>query len=90
MEVPKDEPFQATVRQARHGSRSGIRDLVRFFGETKQEVRRISWPTHQELRTSTKVVLSAMLLSGFVLYGVDLVLQGAFHSLNILSLWLAS
>ncbi|MFZ4099632.1 MAG: preprotein translocase subunit SecE [Chlamydiia bacterium] len=65
-------------------------DAVRFFGEVKQEAQRVDWPNPPELRTSTKVVLSAMLLAGFVIYGVDLILQGAMHSLNALSLWIAS
>lgn len=61
----------------------------RFFGEVKQEFWRISWTTPQELRTSTKVVLGGMLLAGFVIYGVDLVLQGTLSLLNSLSFWIA-
>jgi preprotein translocase SecE subunit len=61
----------------------------RFVGEVKQEFWRISWTTPQELRTSTKVVLGGMLLAGFVIYGVDLVLQGALSLLNSLSFWIA-
>lgn len=64
-------------------------EAIRFFGEVKREVRRIDWPGSQELRSSTKVVVGAMLLAGFVTYGVDLILQGAIHSLNALSLWFA-
>lgn len=49
--------------------------LVRFFGEVKQEFKRIDWPKGDSLKGSAKSVLGWMLLAGFVTYGVDLLLE---------------
>ena len=71
------------------GFRQWMIRAFRFLGEVKQEFWRINWTNPQELRTSTKVVLGGMLLAGFVIYGVDLILQGMLSLLNTLSVWIA-
>ena len=79
----QDQP--AAVRGVGHF----LVQAVRFFGSVKSEFWQISWTNPQELRSSTKVVLGGMLLAGFLIYGVDLVLQGAVSLLNSLSFWIA-
>lgn len=33
--------------------------IRRFFGETRVEMRKVTWPTREELRESTKIVIVA-------------------------------
>ncbi len=86
-------PINSSSFKEKAPTAGGLRESIirgfRFLGEVKQEFWRINWTTPQELRTSTKVVLGGMLLAGFVIYGVDLILQGMLSLLNTLSVWIA-
>ena len=33
--------------------------IKRFFGETRVEMRKVTWPTREELKESTKIVIIA-------------------------------
>jgi preprotein translocase subunit SecE len=33
--------------------------IKRFFGETRVEMRKVTWPTREELKQSTKIVIVA-------------------------------
>jgi preprotein translocase subunit SecE len=57
------------------GKRGGAGRFVRFFGELKEEVRRIQWTTKEELKSHTKIVVAAVFLVGISVYGIDLVCQ---------------
>jgi preprotein translocase SecE subunit len=57
------------------GRRGGATRWVRFYGELKEEIRRVHWTTKEELQTHTRVVVGATLLFGILVYVVDLVCQ---------------
>jgi len=46
-----------------------------FFKEVQVEATKVSWPTRQELRDSTIVVIVAVLLVSLFVGGVDYLLQ---------------
>jgi preprotein translocase SecE subunit len=57
------------------GRRGGVTSMARFYGELKEEIRRVHWTTKEELKTYTRVVVGATLFFGVLVYVVDLVCQ---------------
>ncbi|MEG2727391.1 MAG: preprotein translocase subunit SecE [Bacilli bacterium] len=51
--------------------------LVSYIKETKQELKRVSWPTKQELLKNTGVVLTVVISSTILVWALDSVLSGA-------------
>jgi len=49
----------------------GIRRLTGFIGEVRGELAKTDFPNRHQTAQSTMVVLSACLLVGFYLYGLD-------------------
>ena len=47
------------------------RNALEFAKESKTEVRKVIWPTRQETRTTTLIVLVATMIVGLFLYGLD-------------------
>jgi preprotein translocase subunit SecE len=50
-----------------------IQKLRQFFIEMSQEMKKVSWPTRQELRESTQVVIVATALITVFIYIVDFI-----------------
>lgn len=48
-----------------------------FFGDVKQEFKKIAWTTRNELISYTKVVFIAIFVGGFALYLMDLLVHAA-------------
>lgn len=42
-----------------------------FFGEVKEELKKVSWTTKEELKLNTKVVVLATVFFGLVIYLMD-------------------
>jgi preprotein translocase subunit SecE len=58
----------------------------RFFGyiqELKAELRKVSWTTKEELKFSTKAVISATFVLGLGIYLVDLVIKGCLDFISV-------
>ena len=51
--------------------------LISYTKETKQELKRVSWPTKQELLKNTGVVLTVVISSTMLVWVLDSVLSGA-------------
>lgn len=51
--------------------------LATYIKETKQELKRVSWPTKQELLKNTGVVLTVVISSTILVWALDSVLSGA-------------
>ncbi|MBI1870056.1 MAG: preprotein translocase subunit SecE [Chlamydiae bacterium] len=49
--------------------------LVLFFTDAKQELKKVNWPTFQELKDSTIVVIIAVLLLGAFIGVIDFLLS---------------
>jgi len=49
--------------------------LSRFSGETREELRKCTWPSRDELKGSTVVVLVATVVVGLFTVGVDVIVM---------------
>ena len=54
----------------------------RFFHEMKEEMKRVSWTTKEELTTCTKIVLMAIFLLGAGIYLIDLFVRFCLNGLE--------
>lgn len=55
-----------------------------YLQELKDELRKVSWTTKDELRTSSKIVIGAIFAFGVGIYITDLVVKGALDSVSLL------
>jgi preprotein translocase subunit SecE len=49
-----------------------------FFTEVRSELKKVTWPAWEEVKTTTVVVIVTTVIFGFYLYGLDLVLTRLF------------
>lgn len=47
--------------------------VVRYLSEVRAEVRKVTWPTWEELRKSTFVIIIFVIIMGLVIGAMDLV-----------------
>lgn len=59
-----------------------IMRLTNYVQETREELRKCTWPTMDELKGSTAVVLLTILMLGFFIMGVDLLITVIVSVLN--------
>ena len=58
------------------GSPQGpIQRIKNYYHDVKVEMKKVSWPTRQEVINTTLVVIIAVFFFGFFLFGTDLVLS---------------
>jgi len=55
-----------------------FRELKSFFAEVKSELKKVTWPSKQEVYNTTVVVILTTVFFGFYLYGLDLVMSQVF------------
>ena len=55
--------------------------LTNFVGQTREELRKCTWPTKQELKGSTVVVMVATVVVGLFTVGIDVVVMFVLDSL---------
>jgi preprotein translocase subunit SecE len=53
-------------------------ELKSFFSEVKSELKKVTWPSKQEVYNTTIVVILTTVFFGFYLYGLDLVMSQVF------------
>lgn len=80
------EAIQTTGRKADgdseggNGSRlGGIKDFIK---EVRQELRRVTWPSREEVYSTTLVVVIAVAFFGFFLWAVDLLIGKGFDQIT--------
>lgn len=57
-------------------SKPGLIDRIReFFGEVKLEMSRVTWPSKEELKSSTQVVMFILAVLAFVVWVYDIIFQ---------------
>jgi len=62
--------------------------LFRFLEELKQELKKVSWTSKQELKFSTKAVVISTFAFGVGIYIVDLAVKGALSTIGLLFRWI--
>jgi preprotein translocase subunit SecE len=55
-----------------------INELKTFFSEVKSELKKVTWPSRQEVYGTTLVVIFTTIFFGFYLYGLDLLMSQLF------------
>ena len=49
-----------------------LAELRAFFSEVRSELKKVTWPSRQEVYSTTLVVIATSILFGFYLWGLDL------------------
>ncbi|HOX01754.1 MAG TPA: preprotein translocase subunit SecE [Candidatus Paceibacterota bacterium] len=57
-----------------------LKRLAAFVAETREELRKCTWPTREELKGSTVVIVVTIALLGLFTMGVDFVITVAVRS----------
>jgi len=55
-----------------------FRELKSFFSEVKAELKKVTWPSKQEVYATSMVVIITTVFFGFYLYGLDLIMSQLF------------
>jgi preprotein translocase subunit SecE len=55
-----------------------LRELKTFFSEVRSELKKVTWPSWEEVKTTTVVVIATTFFFGFYLYGLDLLMSQLF------------
>ena len=58
------------------------KNVFNFFGEVKQEFKKISWTEKDELKVYTKVVVAFTFVFGMSVLFTDVIIQNALAGLN--------
>jgi len=76
------ESVESGERPARRPKLSFGGRLGEFYQNVKLELRKTSWPTRNEVWSTTVVVLVAIFFFGFYLWGVDRLITLGFEALE--------
>ena len=53
-------------------------ELKTFFSEVRSELKKVTWPSKEEVYSTTIVVIATTFFFGFYLYGLDLLMTELF------------
>lgn len=81
-ETPERSGGEVSERPARGSKLSFGGRIGEFYQNVKLELRKTSWPTRNEVWSTTVVVLIAIFFFGFYLWGVDQVITLGFEALE--------
>ena len=74
MDVKLNQPrFNTDASAAQTAKR---RSVFSYIQELKDELKKVSWTSQEELKTSTKAVVGAIFIFGMGIYLFDLVIKG--------------
>ena len=54
------------------------RDVVRFVGEVRSEVKKVTWPDRQQLKNATLVIIGFVIVMALLIGVMDILLQWIF------------
>jgi preprotein translocase subunit SecE len=66
------------TEKSKKKKKGGIR---KYFRELKSELKKVTWPTRQQVINNTGVVLAVMIITGLFLFGIDSGLGAAVQAL---------
>lgn len=61
------------------GAEQSGNGVIRFLSETKSELKKVTWPTKQELIAHTVVVLIAVVFSSALIWIIDFIISALFR-----------
>jgi preprotein translocase subunit SecE len=62
-------------------TRTSARD---FFVDVKEQVQKITWPTQEELKSSTGVILAFVVMVAIIIFGMDLIIRNGLELVSSL------
>ena len=68
------------VASSHPGPWNKLGQIKQFYRDVKLEMKKVSWPTRQEVYSTTFVVLIAVFFFGIFLWGADLLIGMAFEA----------
>jgi preprotein translocase subunit SecE len=83
MEVKKADQRDLSKGLAKK-SPSRIAAVAEFIGEVKEEFKRITWTSRDEIRSYAKIVVGMTFCCGLAIYLVDLVIRAALGTISSL------
>ena len=63
------------------GAEQSGNSVIRFLNETKSELKKVTWPTKQELIANTVVVLIAVVFSSALIWIIDFIISVVFGAI---------
>ncbi len=63
------------ITDSPQGPQGPIQRIKNFYHDVRVEMKKVSWPTRQEVINTTLVVIIAVFFFGFFLFGTDIVLS---------------
>lgn len=63
------------------GGGGKVQQVGQFYRDVKAEMKKVSWPTRQEVYGTTTVVLIAVFFFGFFLWGSDILISLLFEQI---------
>ncbi len=76
-------------QKAKEETTGSFKSMFTFFGDVKQEIKRITWTGKDELRGYTKIVVGATFALGLGIWIVDVCLRSTMDALSVLIHWIA-
>lgn len=76
IETNKTQKKTTTITSTKQG------EIQSFLGDVKSEFKKISWTEKDELKTYTKIVVGATLISGFGVFCIDLAIRAGLDGLE--------
>lgn len=74
----KKPGFVARMKAAVKGFAANV---AKFFRDTKSELKKVVWPSKNDVKTNTITVIAVVLVAAVVLILLDLIFGGAIHLL---------
>jgi len=81
----REEPKRRIIPQRDQAARRGVKSsnaIIRYFQETSEELRKVSWPTREQTIRLTLIVIVATATAGIFFGALDFL----FHALSALLL----
>ncbi len=88
MEIKKTQQIAASTSKSKDIPMSGWKPQE-FVGEIKDEFKKISWTSPEELKVYTQIVVGATFFFGMGIYLLDLTIQGVLNSLGLVIRWIS-
>ncbi|MEM7174706.1 MAG: preprotein translocase subunit SecE [Chlamydiota bacterium] len=79
---------QLSAAQKKRGKPKGKKGIGSFFREMKEEMKRVSWTTRDELRNCTKIVVTSIFVFGMGIYLADLFIRLSLSGIENITRWI--
>jgi preprotein translocase subunit SecE len=83
MGVQVEQQLSRTEAKPSQGSSPGL-SKISYVRELKEELKKVTWTTKEELALFTKIVVGTTFFLGIGIYGVDLAIKGVLNGFGAL------